>query len=716
MAKRLRLGPLSARRLLKRPAPRGAAYRCSHFFFALLLVAASAACSSEASNTEAASASTDPTSSAANTASTSGAGANGAGTNGAGAALSKASAGTHAATNGAGASADPVAPIVKPKADRLAAELLREARVRRDRGAPKPVAATEMALSQLPKKHVARKLIRATYKLTEDHLVFSADNAALPAARQLLQAVRELPSHGLTVDKYPLEAAEKALQAVDDLASAPADEDQGLKGPLALVSKWLDDVDPTTPVETLSKQLLDAGLTDEHADLVTRVREAQKEAFQRVAASQEHAVALDLALLECFYRYALDFRFNKVAHPFRAMRNPESGWSHFHDELIATFKATPMNDLETALRSWWPQNPQYAQMRAGLALYEQLAEADAQVEIPKGTYRKGATGESVVKLQKRLAQENYYAGEPNGTFDEALAAAVLNYQRTHQLDEDAVVGGTTTKSMNVSFKRRAEQVRLGLQRWRESDARWESDFYFRVNVPEFVVDLWNGATGERVRRHNVVVGSNAWEQDPERGIEGKLNRTMLFSGQMEIVVLNPMWHVPRRIIDTEIRVEMEEDPEYITKHNYTVEENEDGTMRVSQGSGPGNALGLVKFLFPNEFSIYMHDTPKKRLFSRTIRAFSHGCIRVEDPMDLARYLLIEKEGKLDENEFNSTLRTERERGIRLTKPIPVHIEYNTVSVSDDGHIRFLLDVYGYDAEFYDGKVPLPKRNFKALDG
>ena len=145
---------------------------------------------------------------------------------------------------------------------------------------------------------------------------------------------------------------------------------------------------------------------------------------------------------------------------------------------------------------------------------------------------------------------------------------------------------------------------------------------------------------------------------------------------------------------------------FYEKNNYTVRVLEDGTEVVYQNAGPGNALGRVKFLFPNEHSIYMHDTAKKKLFKNRIRAYSHGCMRVHKALDLAEYLL-ERQGLMTAKELKAVLESKKERGVNLKEHIPVHIDYNTISVSENGDMMFLLDIYEYDKAFYDGEVPLP---------
>lgn len=612
------------------------------------------------------------------------------------------------------AAEEPTPPEAPRKAALLAAKLIAQRTVLQEQQSEIIQSFEAKLAEEVGRIKAHRKLLKAAYDAHESALVFSDGQAMADSANVLLRMIRELPSHGIMSDKYGLDE----LESLVITAQTAAEPYQKLKGdppagkPQTLMNV-LEKTDTGAPVETVETALLDVGLTDEDMTDLTAVIDYQKSLYEAKMQLNSALIAADVALLTRFFRYLIDFRYAKIAHPFRAMRKPESAWEAFHKKLLADFKETRFSDLEAAMRSVWPQNPLYEQTRVGLAYYEKLASEVTQTTVASRTFKKGQSGESVKQLQERLAQEGYFSGSLTGHFDEDTEVAVRSYQETHQLNVDGVVAAGTVRSLNVPWSRRAEQVRLSLQRWRESDTRELTGFYIRVNIPQFEAEFWENET--LVRKHRVVVGSNAWEKDPDRGIEGYLNRTMLFTDEMELIVLNPLWHVPKRIKETELDKELEKTPDYYEKHNFTVKTLEDGTQQVYQNSGPGNALGQVKFLFPNEYAIYLHDTPKKHLFKKTLRAFSHGCMRVENPLDLAEFLL-ERDGSLTPSELQKTLKTNRERGIRLNNTIPVVIEYNTVTVSPDGHMMFLFDVYGYDKDFDEGRVPLPKHKVQALDG
>ena len=606
------------------------------------------------------------------------------------------------------------APVFKLGTEALARALSRAIGKRRADEAPFVEAFDASFRALVSKEKAAKKVLERVYEGNGYTFVFADGSALTPGARELLHLVEELPSHGIATEPYHLDEL-RVLFTQYDAASAGylelrGKELPGAAGKLRTIFE-LTKGQPTP--EELAPGLREAGLSDADVDAVQQVVDLQGALFEAKKTLNDTLQKLDVRLLTAYFRYALDFRYVKIAHPWRAMRKPASAYKVYGDKLLADLEAGK-DSVDATLRSWWPDHPLYERTRAGLAFYTKLAEDGRFVELPSRSTRRGQKGDHVRKLQQRLAAEGYFNGPLDGVFDDRLDRAVRLYQTTHQLDVDGIVAGTTLKSMNKRFKDRISDIELSLQRWRESDARGEKGMFVRVNIPQFQAEFWED--GKLLRRFNVVVGSNAWEIDPDRRVEGNLNRTMLFSSAMETVVVNPTWSVPSRIRDTELMKLAEKDPEYWAKHNYVLQTDDDGNItKVYQKSGSWNALGLVKFLFPNDYSIYMHDTNLKHLFKNTIRAYSHGCMRVENALDMARFVF-EKDGRLTPEEFERVLKSRTERGFTLRRKIPVHVEYNTVSVDDDGHVMFFLDVYKYDQAFRDGAVPIRGPKPMATDG
>jgi murein L,D-transpeptidase YcbB/YkuD len=326
-------------------------------------------------------------------------------------------------------------------------------------------------------------------------------------------------------------------------------------------------------------------------------------------------------------------------------------------------------------------------------------EAGGWPAIPAGpTIRPGARDARVTALAQRLR----VSGDLGDTrpefleYDDVLQAAVIRFQSRHGLDPDALVGRRTLHALNVSAEQRVGQIRLTLGRVQEIFETERSDFVL-INVPAF--EMYLVRTGEVVWTSKVVVG----ETDAE---------TPLFEATMKHVVLNPTWTVPRSIASEELLPRIQQDLGFLSRGGYELR-NRDGSTVDPQGvdwpslhqdnfpytlvqqAGPRNELGKVKFLFPNEYGVCMHDTPGKQLFEKYTRAFSHGCIRLEHPVDFAAELL-DKEGWTRE-QIDAQLASTETRNIVLAEPLPVIVTYLTTAVDDAGAVYFYRDIYNKES-------------------
>jgi L,D-transpeptidase YcbB len=353
-----------------------------------------------------------------------------------------------------------------------------------------------------------------------------------------------------------------------------------------------------------------------------------------------------------------------------------------------------------------PRAPEYPALRDALARYRARVEEGGWAAIPAGrTLRTGDRDERVGLLRRRLEAEGFLPGDPGsagsaGPVDADLEAAVRRFQRLRGLEEDGAVGPGTLAALNVPADRRLAQLELALERlrWLPDDL---GERHVRVDLPGFRMEL--------VEDGRVVLAMRVIGGQPTRW------RTPVFSGTMNAVVLSPYWNIPPSIAADEVIPAFRRDPQHLARNEIRVltgagaQEREvspravDWTRasaagspyRLRQDPGPRNPLGGVKFVFPNRHNVYLHDTPNRTLFERADRALSHGCIRLERPLDLAEHLLGSQPGWTRER-IVSTIAARREVRVALARPVPVHILYRTAWIAEEGELHFRDDLYGHD--------------------
>jgi murein L,D-transpeptidase YcbB/YkuD len=359
------------------------------------------------------------------------------------------------------------------------------------------------------------------------------------------------------------------------------------------------------------------------------------------------------------------------------------------------------DDIGRWLPAIQPPQAEYAGLMRGLASLHGAAAKGGWPSLPAVALRPGASHSAVATLRRRLAASgNLGAAAIEGTrFDRPLEAALRSFQEHHALPATGRLDPKTRAALNVPLDARIAQVALNLERW-----RWMPDDlgarHFRVNVPYYHLEAYEH--GKVVLDIRAVVG--------KRG-----NETPIFSERMTHVVLSPYWNIPPGIATGETLPAVAQDPGYLERQNIEVVRVSDGAasvvdpstldwddeeslqgLRFRQRPGAANALGFVKFMFPNPYDVYVHDTPSDALFTRLGRAFSHGCIRVEEPKALAAYVLRDQPRWTGEA-LDAAMHSGTETHVRLREPIPVHITYFTSWVDADGGLHFLGDVYGHDA-------------------
>ena len=327
-------------------------------------------------------------------------------------------------------------------------------------------------------------------------------------------------------------------------------------------------------------------------------------------------------------------------------------------------------------------NELYGALKKQLAVYYEIAKKGpwAEIKTSKKSLKKGDQGPEILQIKQRLQlTKDMPAGDTSLLFDDGLETAVKSFQQRFGYTPNGVITADLVKQMNVPAEKRLQQILINMNRMRWMPNQ-PSGTLILVNIPEFVLHVTKGK--DKVFDMNVVVGK-----------EG--HSTMMFNGDLNQVVFSPYWNVPSSIVRKEILPAMNRNPGYLAAKNMEVTGNEGGLPVVRQKPGPKNALGKVKFLFPNSFNIYFHDTPEKGLFEKDKRAYSHGCIRLSDPVKMANWLL-EDDASWTPEKINEAMNSGKEKFVKLKDPVPVMITYYTAWVDANGQLNFRDDIYGHD--------------------
>ncbi len=531
----------------------------------------------------------------------------------------------------------------------------------------------------------------------------------------LLELLGQLERHGLDKAGYRLSQIDAATQKVVEALAAEHATQLGLeKSPHAALTAaaaagWLH------TGQGSEAELARAGGDQLGADGLAALSGALPQLLAQGRATREAIEAADLELSRAVIRYVVDFTLAKPAHPLlymspAAIRKLAESQA---DKILATLGAAKGHTVEV-LNGLWPSHPQYRLLLGAYDTYKKLADAGGWQPLPKlatKKVQKGETNPFIGAMRERLRAEGYDAGAPGDHYDETLLEAVKTFQARHQLEADGVVGKPTIVELDVPADQRVKQVQLALERYRESEGRDPGEFYIWVNIA--FQQLWIYDDGQMIETHRVICGNNDTDTDQQTQVKGKINRTRMFSQKMTRVILAPRWYPTQRVIELEIGPKMAKDPLFKEKEGYIMEVQPDGKEVVYQKAGKTNLLGDVKFQGPNKYNIYLHDTPFRELFKKVRRTFSHGCIRVQNPVELAELILGRDKG-MSRQAIKDAIAEKEEVEVKLQTPIPVHIDYASVLVDDDGHVEFGADVYGYDEAYFAGALPVEEaKEYKA---
>lgn len=483
---------------------------------------------------------------------------------------------------------------------------------------------------------------------------------------------------------------------------------QNFYGPAGYAPAWIHEGRPTPQaleIIEILKQADSLGLDPEDYDgsrWNDRLSRLQK------APGAGESATFDAAVTVCLMRYISDCHIGKI--------NPQ----HFKFGLSVEAKKYELpsflrerlvngRDIRTELAQIGPPFAGYKRTLEALQHYLQLARQDSgeKLPVPTKTIAPGSPYDgiprliSLLRLLGDLPADTAVAGDPK-LYQGALVDAVKRFQSRHGMKADGGLDKQTLANLNTPLSQRVDQLRMMLERW-----HWLPDRFTEppivVNIPEFRLRAYD-SNQNPVLTMNVIVG------------KAFRHKTPVFEKDMRYVIFRPYWNVPPSIQRPEIVPAVQKDRDYISKKGFEVvtqggqvvtsgaitdevlAELRSGKLAVRQKPGPTNSLGLVKLMFPNEYNVYLHSTPAQQLFSQTRRDFSHGCIRVEKPAELAAWVLRDKPDWSLERAQAAMKSGADNTQVNLTTPIPVLILYGTAVVDPEGTVQFFDDIYGYDDE------------------
>ncbi len=420
--------------------------------------------------------------------------------------------------------------------------------------------------------------------------------------------------------------------------------------------------------------------------LFANLESAKRDSAKFTAIQKE----IDVALSSTYFVWASDY-YRGVIIP---RDNEEIEWDvkknkiKLHKALMTVLKE---RESKYSYASFSPLHPDYARLKSALATYRQIQAAGGWPSVsanPK--LKEGQKMPVVAALKKRLGLSS-----ADSTFNTETINALKKFQSQQGMKPDGVLGTETARLLNIPIELRIKQIILNMERWRWIPKSFEED-YLIVNIPEYRLRVYE--KGKEQIAMNVIVGKT-------------MNSTPIFSDKMENVVLAPYWNIPASIVRDELGPKIARDPGYLDRSNMELIDakgNQVSPSKINWSSvtrenwkyilrkkpGPKNDLGDVKFIFPNTNDIYLHDTPHDELFSQAKRNFSHGCVRVERPLELAEYLL----GPVgwDMNKIQSTIALGQEKQVKLKQVLPVYLVYFTAWADENGNVNFREDIYGHD--------------------
>jgi len=397
-----------------------------------------------------------------------------------------------------------------------------------------------------------------------------------------------------------------------------------------------------------------------------------------VSASDSSILNTELSLTQSFIYYTLS-NYEKGY----VKRKETERFVPFKKEDATAFADSLINKKHKDDKYFADVNDDYKALKGELIKYLQIVKSGGWPEITGDakSYKKGASSPQIAILKKRLqVSGDMQATDTSNVFDDTLTDAIKVFQKRLGLTQDGIVTTDLLKDINVTAQQRLVQILINMNRMRWMPQEPQGQLIL-VNIPEFILHFVDGKN--KVFDMVVVVGK-----------EG--HNTMMFTGKLSQIVFSPYWNVPPSIVKKEIMPKMQSNPNYLKEQDMEVTGNSGGLPVIRQLPGEKNSLGRVKFLFPNSYDIYFHDTPAKSLFSKDKRAYSHGCIRLSEPEKMADYLLRDQP-QWTPDKIEEAMNSGNQQFVNIKQPVPVFITYYTAWVDEDGLLNFRDDIYKRDS-------------------
>jgi len=568
-------------------------------------------------------------------------------------------------------------------------------------------------------KHVAQ--LDKTHQPNTAKIEAKADSAAQAAE------TRHLPTGiALVIDtlKHPLDKTTVVAPSKDAYYTQRVqDKVKNFYATNAYKTKWLEAHVPNALYYDMIDMLKNAyhyGLQPETYG-ANNLEERVENLYKNENASEADIVDLDIQISRMYFLFTTHLMEGRMR-----TASPGSGrniWLRdlrdYKTEDVATLAAVnTIDQLNEAVRVAQPTRDEYLRLQRALDYYQALAK-NTPIALPAITMASSQKVKpdehhnTIPMVRRKLALTNMttYAAPVDSLgqtdsllYDATLASAIRWFQVRHGLEPDGIIGEKTLRFLNQTFQEKAALIALNMERMRWAPESY-GDNYLRVNIPEYMMRVFNHDKKDLEMR--VIVGA------PDKA-------TPVFNDELGYIVFAPTWTVPNSIIKEEIIPKLRKDPAHYKNYSFykgesaidPVNEVWDSVVnpyqyRVVQQPGPDNSLGLVKFLLGNTMSVYLHDTPNHRLFNKSYRALSHGCVRLDEPTALAEYLLRDQKG-WNNDAIGKAMHATTPAGIPLRKRYQVYIEYNTAWVDENGQINFREDIYGHDRRQLQQLFPAAK--------